>query len=799
MIKNYFKTALRIIKKHKIYSSTSIIGLAIGMACCFVIFRFLHDELNYDTFHKNAQSLYRVVRMMPDIHGPSTRNPLAPALKKNFSEIELAVRTWLIQDPYTFLVRDEAFRQEKMLFADPDFFRLFTFNFISGDPKTALQDPFSLVLTQSAARRYFGTENPLGKTISFEGEFDLMVTAVIENVPQRSHLQFEVVIPMEGFNTLAGYIYGYDASQHRITDNWKAGMLHTYLRLKDGADPRSLEQKFPDFLKKYAAYNKELLDETLYLQPVKDIHLYSSYYSNQDKISDIKFIYVILAICFVILLMSCFNFINLTTARFATRMREIGIRKVVGAQKGQLIWQFLMESFVFSFIALMFSILIMIMFMPAIRNLLGYNISLSSLINLSLLPFAVLTLLIVVLLTWGYPAIFFSSFQPLTIMKSEKSPQSQWRGLRFAFIVFQFSITIFLLISTGSIYRQVRHMKSKDLGYTKDQIMVVTVKDDELRTRHETLRNELIQVPYISGVCFSSALPTNIQRSTTMDLEIDGKRKVFEMNYITVDYNFVDLFDMEVIQGRYFDRGFPADRNDSVVLNEKAAAILNWKEPIGKGLKIFGNTRRVIGIVKDFNFQPLHFPIAPLAMTLSDSQNYLYASLKVSTRNINQTLKNIEQIFHTFSPDRPFEYFFMDDFFENLYHKEENFGRTVGYFTILAIIVSSMGLFGLAFFFSERRTKEIGIRKVLGASVAGIALMLSRDFTRLVLLANIIAWPAAYIAVNRWLQNFAFRTGLNVWIFLGAGAAALFIALMTVSYYSLKAAVADPVKALRYE
>lgn len=799
MIKNYLKTALRIIKKHKVYSFISLSGLAIGLACCFTILVYLSDELDYDTFHKNSQSIFRIVRIMPDIHGPSTRNPMAPALKQNFPEIKLAVRTWLLQDSHTFIVKDEAFQQEGILFADPDFFQIFTYKFIRGNPLTPLEDPFSVVLTQTAARKYFGTEDPVGKTISFEGELDLKVAAVIENVPHNSHLQFEVVIPMEGFNTLAGTIYGYDASEYRITDDWKAGMLSTYLKLEENADPTGLEQKLPDFLKKYSLHNMELLDETLYLQPIKDIHLYSRYHSNQDKISDIKFIYVILAIGALILLMSCFNFINLTTARFMARMREIGIRKVIGAQRKQLVWQFLTESFVFSMIAILCSLLLMIAFMPVIDDLLGYGISVRSLIDVSVLPFVILTAICVALINGSYPAILFSSFLPINVIKPEKSPRSHWRGLRLTLIVFQFSLTIFLLIWTGFIYRQVRHMKSKDLGYSKDQIVAVRVKSDEIRKRTETLKNEWSRIPGISGVSFSSALPTNILRSTTMDLDIGGQRKVFEMNYLSVDYDFVNLFDMEIIQGRNYERDFPADLKDSIILNEKAAALLNWENPLGKELRIFGQTREVIGIVKDFNFQPLHFPIAPLAMRLSDGNNYLYASVKISTHTIGQTLIDIEKSIHEFAPDKPFEYFFLDDFFTNLYHREENFGRTVGYFTLFAIIISSMGLFGLAFFLSERRTKEIGVRKVLGASVAGITLMLSKEVIKLAVLSNIIAWPVAYFAVNRWLHNFAYRTHLNMWIFFVSGAAALIIALITISYYSLKAAVADPVKTLRYE
>jgi putative ABC transport system permease protein len=799
MIKNYLRTALRIVSKQKVFSFISISGLALGMACCFVILIYLTGEMNYDTFHDDYDSIYRLVRKMPDIHGPSTRNPMAPALREDFPEIDLAVRTWLLDDPWTFRVGENGFQQEGIIFADADFFKFFSFEFISGDSDNPLESPFSVVLTKSASQKYFGMEDPIGKTISFDGEFDLNVTAVIENAPNNTHLQFEVVIPMEGFNRIAGYIYGYDASTYRLTDEWTWGMLNTYLKLHKSADPARLEQKFPDFLKKYAPYNKELLDETLYLQPVKDIHLFSQYRSSKDKISDIKFIYVISAIGLVILLMSCFNYINLTTARFSARIREIGIRKVVGAQRKQLVTQFLMESSIFSLIAFILSFALIILFAPVINDILGYNISLDFFSSYSLLALVFSTGLFAALLSGSYPAIFFSGFQPVNIIKDMGKPKTRSGGVRGIFVVFQFSITIVLLASTGLIYKQVRYMKSMDLGYTKEQIVVVPIKDDPVRERYETIKHELTQIPEISKVSFSSALPSKIQRSTTMDLEIDGDRKVFEMSFGTIDYDFFDLYEIDIRQGRNFSKEHPPDLNDSIILNERAVEILNLDNPIGKDLRIFGRNRNVIGVVQDFNFQTLHTEVSPLALRISGGPPYSYAAIKLSTKKIQETLNSIEKTLKKFAPNRAFEYFFFDDYFENLYRTEENFGRTIGYFTLLAIIISSLGLFGLAFFITEQRTKEIGIRKVLGASVPGIAAMLSKDFTKLALLANIVAWPVSYFAMNKWLQHFAYRISIELWTFVLSGVLALFIAVLTVSYQSIKVAASNPADSLRYE
>jgi putative ABC transport system permease protein len=798
VIKSYFQTAFRLLRKQKIYSLISTAGLALGMASCLVILVYINNETSYDTFHREAGSIFRLVRKMPDIHGPSTRNPMGPALKETFPEIERAVRTWLLTDPYTFRVDEKAFHQEGILFADPGFFRLFSYEFLHGDPNDPLRDPSSIVLTQSASRKYFGTADPVGRTLSFEGRFDLIVSAVIRDVPQNSHLQFETVIPMERFNSIAGYVYGYDASAYRLTDDWMAGMFNTYLKLNTDSDPRSLEQKFPGFLKKYAPYNKELLDETLYLQPIKDIHLHSQYRSSSDKMSDIKFIYGMIAIGLVILAMSCFNYINLTTARFSARKREIGIRKVAGARRKQIIGQVLAESSVFFLAAFLLSFALILLLAPVVDNIFGYRISSDCFRTYSLLLVMFLIGMLAALLSGVYPALLFSAFNPMNMIREAAFVKGRGRFIRRGFVIFQFSITICLLIGSGLIHRQVRYLKSKDLGYVKEQIVIVPVKDDEAREKHRTIKQELIRLPGISGVSFSSALPNRIQRSTTMDLEIEGDRKVFEMSNARIDEDFLSLYEIDILQGRNFSREFPSDEEDSIILNERAVQMLNWHDPIGKELTIFGKPRTVIGVVKDFNFQTLHLEIGPLALKMI-GEEYLFASIRLSTMNIPKTLAGIGNIFQKFAPRAPFEYFFFDDDFDNLYHSEENFGRSIGYFTILAVVISCLGLFGLSFFVTEQRTKEIGIRKVLGASVPQIVGMLSKEFARWALLANVIAWPVAYLVMRKWLQNFAYRIDIGLGTFVVAGALALIVALLTVSFQSIKAAASNPADTLRCE
>jgi putative ABC transport system permease protein len=476
----------------------------------------------------------------------------------------------------------------------------------------------------------------------------------------------------------------------------------------------------------------------------------------------------------------------------------MGIRKVIGAHRRQLMGQLLAESSVFFLLAFLLSFVLILFLSPVVDSVFGYDISSAYFSEFSPLFFMFFVGLFAAILSGIYPALFFSSFHPISMIKRNISPANQGKGIRSGFVVFQFVITIGLLICIGLTYQQIRFLKRKNLGYVKEQMVVVPLKDDETREKHETIRQELIRIPGISAVSFSAALPNKIQRSTTMDLVIEGDRKVFEMTNTTVDEDFLSLYEIDILQGRNFSKDFPSDRTDSIILNEAAVKTLSWQRPIGKQLTIFGGARTVIGIVEDFNFQSLHTAIGPLALRYAGDP-YLFTSIRLSTEKIPQVLAGIEKVFRRLTPQTPFEYFFFDDYFANLYQREENFGKTIGYFVLLAIIISFLGLFGLAFFITEQRTKEIGIRKVLGASVAGIAGMLSKEFAIWAVLANVIAWPVAYLVMKRWLQNFAYRIDIGIGVFLLSGALALFIALISVSFQSLKAASSHPADTLRYE
>jgi putative ABC transport system permease protein len=797
MIKHYLKTALRVLRRHRLFSLISIAGLALGLACCLVIIVHLEEESRFDAFHREADSLYRVVRKMPDVHGPSTRNPLGPVLAGSFPEIEAAVRWWRLQEPATFRIGDQGISEEGVVFADPGFFRMFTHRALSGDLARALEHPKSAVLTRSAARRFFGTEAAVGQTLSFDGTFDLAVTAVIDDVPRATHLPFRVLIPLEAFNEIAGYVYGYDPARYRISDDWMAGMFGTYVKLRPGVDPRALEAKFPALLKTYAPRNPELLDEALYLQPVRDIHLRSAYRSDRDNLGSLAFLRLVAAIGLVVLLMSCFNYINLATARFATRSRETGLRKTLGAGRRQLLAQFLAEAVVVVVFAFALAAVVLVLAAPIIRDILGRPISPGDFARPAVLTFAGLAGTLAVLLSGVYPALFFSAFPPLSVLKDPGRPAGRRFGLRAAFVLFQFAATIGLLAAAGVVWSQVRFLKGREPGFNRHQVVAVPVKDEAVRSASEALRAELLGVPGVGGATFASALPSRIFQSTTMDLQIGGERKVFEMSFASVDQDFAAVFAIPLAAGRFYDRGHLADGANAIVINERAAAVLGWDDPVGRELRIFGAQRTVVGVLRDFHFDTLHAPIAPLALRLGGGARY--AAIRIAPRDIPATLSGIGAVFRRFAPGRIFEWTFLDEEFARFYRAEESFGRTMGYFASLAVLISSLGIFGLAFFLAERRTKEIGIRKVLGASTASIALLMSRDFARLALLANVLAWPVAWLLLGRWLRNFAYRMTLGPGLFVLAGVLALSIALLTVGSQAVRAASADPARSLRTE
>ncbi len=795
MIAHYLKTAARLLRKQKLHSILNLAGLALGLACGWVVAVHVAEELRFDAFPPDVASLYRVVRVMPDVHGPSTRNPLGPAVAAKFPEVVSACRTWRLPQPVTLRVATVSFRQDGILFADPEFLPMFGYLFAAGDRGNPLGAPFSAVLTRTAARRFFGPDDPVGRVLSFDGAFEIRVTAVLEDVPRATHLPFEVVLPMEALNRIAPYVYGFPASDYRIIDDWRAGMLNTYLRLRPGASPSALEAKLGPFLRTFAPYNKEVLDERLYLQPVRDIHLHSAYRASGERLSSFGALLAAAAIGVVILLMSCFNYVNLATARFRVRLKETGVRRVLGGRRGDLLLQFSAESSISAGLALLMAFGLIAAARPLLQGILGYPLRLSDFTAGGVVAVAAAAAAACALFSAVYPAAFFAAIPPLGILKG--SPVRGRHGFRTGFVLLQFAATIFLTATTGLILAQVRFMKSKDLGYATSQIVVVPVREESLRARPETVRQELLKRPGILAAGFSSALPCDIRQSTTMDLDVGGRRVVFEMSFAAIDPGFLDVYGIDLAAGRGFEAGSASDASGSVILNESAARALGWSDPLGRPLKIFGAERRVVGIVRDFHTQPLRVAIGPTA--LRPGGPYTIASVKVAGAGVAGALREIEPVFRSFAPDRPFEYSFFDAAFADLYRSEEVLGRSMGIFSGLAVAISALGLFGLAFFLSERRTKEIGIRKVMGASFGGLAGLLARDFARPAILANVVAVPAAVLAIDRWLRNFAYRAPVRPGIFVAAAALALVLTLATVGWQVVRTARAHPADSLRCE
>jgi putative ABC transport system permease protein len=803
MFRNYLTVAVRNLVRHKVHSFINISGLAIGMACCILILLFVQDELSYDRTHENADRIYRILVEYSTGSGQTgkieaTSGPMAPALLDEYPEVIHAVR---IRPGGEVLVGygDKRFYEERFCFTEPGIFDVFTFPLIKGDPKTALKEPDSIVITEEIARKYFGDEDPMGKTLRVDNKQDYRITGVLQKVPSNSHFGFDL---FASIGSLSGIL------EHRF-NNWGSFMLETYLLLPEGYPPAQLEEKFPLFIEKYMGemISASGLKFAFYLQPLTRIHLYSNMDYGIGSEGDIRSIYVVSAIAFFILLIACINFTNLSTARSANRAKEVGMRKVVGANRLQLIKQFLGESVLLSFIALLLSVALVELFLPAFNTLSGKELTIGYCDNHLLLFCLFGIALLVGIFSGGYPAFFLSAFQPVEVLKGSPKRGLKSPLLRRILVVFQFVISIILIIATGIVYDQLNYMRNENLGFDREQVVVMPIlRDKSLKERYESIKSELLQHPGILSAAASSQTPGNsfegfsVRREGNTDTA-PNERKV--MPHLFIDYDFIETLGIELATGRNFSKDFATDEKKGFLFNESAVKELGWESPeaaIGKQIEwdgwLKGNT--IIGVVKDFHFLSLRHKIGPVAMRIYP-EYFNCISVKIRPDNIPATLAFLETIWRKFAPSYPFEYFFLDDHFEKLYKAEHKLGKIFGFFSLLAIFIACLGLFGLASFATEQRTKEIGIRKILGASISGIVLLLSKEFTKLVIVSNLVAWPVAYWAMNRWLQDFAYRIHIGVGTFLLAGVLALVIALLTVSFQAVKAALANPVEALRYE
>jgi len=791
MFWNYLKTTWRNIKRYKGYSSINIIGLAVGLACCILILLWVQDELSYDRFHVHADNLYRTVTIYqktePATHYWPVCAPLAPALKEDYPEIIKATRFTRLRRGQLIKYGDKSLLETQICLTDPDFFEMFTFPLAQGDPSSALSDPNSLIITEQMATKYFGSEDPLGKTLNINNEYDFTVTGIMKNVPHTSHLQFDFLLPfirIEDFE-----------KNWAVLDNWTLGGYATYVLLQKETSLQELNRKIRDYIPKHAARSKDFL----YLQPLKDIHLYSSHIQfGIEGQGNIKYVYIFSVVALFVLVIACINFMNLATARSSNRAKEVGLRKVVGARRPQLMGQFFCESVLTALLSLILAVVLVELFLPAFRNLSGKPLESGFSGNINILLAIVIMALITGFISGTYPALFLSSLRPVKVFKGMLKTEGRGYLFRKILVVSQFSLSILLIICTVLVSSQVDFMRNRKLGLDKEQVVYLPIRSELVR-KYDPLKIELLKSAGVRNVAASSNIPSYGVILTLDYITWEGKdpKDPKVLNLTSTGYDFIETLNMEMIEGRSFSEEYPSDEN-AVVINETAQKIIGMENPVGKRLMLGDTELPIIGIVKDYHFRSLHSEIEPLLL-VNDPSLYRYILIKLDSGDIPSALANIDNTWKTFFPDTPFEYHFLDEAYDNLYRTEQRMGTLFNYFTGLAIFISCLGLFGLASFMAEKRTKEIGIRKILGASVSGVVILLNREFIKWILIANIIASPVAYYAMSKWLQGFAYRINMEVWIFALAALAALAIAVVTVSYQSVRAATANPADSLRYE
>jgi putative ABC transport system permease protein len=791
MISNYFKIAIRNLRKHKGFSFINIAGLAVGLAISFVIVLWIQNEVRYEQFHENADRIYRSLwdAKVGDNEWviPAVPMPVGATLARDFPEVE-QVTNMVVNSARVIRLGNEFIRQSGVIFAETNVFEVFTFHFIRGNPQSALQEPNSVVLTDETARKYFNEEDPIGQTLELSNGNLLTVTAVVEKWPDQSHIAFDMIEPLSKLSWV-----------QQQSDQWSSASVRTYFMLNDPDQINSVQERFDQYVKEHVNRGGILSEAGNYnsfpSQALTDIHLYSRSTFGMDGSGDIRYIYIFSAIGIFILVLACINFINLTTARSASRMREIGLRKVLGSGRSQLIRQFLAESFMYVLIAVTLAILITELTLSYFNTLAGTQLGTEFLANpITLLAFLGFTIA-VGLLAGGYPAFVLSSFIPVRALKGQLNENAQRNYFRNTLVITQFIVSITLIIGTLVVRGQLHYMQESELGFDKEQVLIITGAG-ALGGQHEIFINELISKPGIITASATQTLPGYEFDSTVFEPEQPSNYQQTSLSYTMADYNFVDVMNLNIVQGRNFSRDFASD-STAYLINESAATALGWSNPVGKQLNM-GTSGQVIGVVEDFHYESLHSEIQPLIIPFIQWTPQLIA-VRLEAGSPNERIEAIRSIWGEFVPQQPMNYTFMDQNLQSWYANEERIAELFQIFTFVALFIACLGLFGLAAYTTETRTKEIGIRKVLGASIAGIIALLSKDFLRLVIVAFVIAIPIGWLAMNRWLEGFAYRIDVSWWVIALAGLLAFAIALLTVSWQAIKTAMANPVDSLRSE
>jgi len=790
MLKNYFLIAFRNIFKNIGFSLINILGLSVGIAATLLILLWVQDELSFDRFHENADNLYQVEENQyysgEIYHVTVTPYPSGPVWKEEIPEIKDACR---YQWPSGMLFRyqEKAFYEDGCIAVDQSFFSMFSFPIIKGDKETLLTEPFSAVLTDEAAKKYFGDEDPLGKTLLANNKYEFTVTGIVKKPPKNSTLSFDILVPFDYLKEIG-----------QFSEHWGSNSIRTYVQLNENAIIDSVNSKLTRIVRNH---NPDSNTDFLVF-PFTRVHLHQHFGYGHSP-GAIVFVYIFSIIATFVLLIACINFMNLSTARSASRAREIGMRKVMGGTRHNLIFQFFGESFLLTIISMILALILTGSILNVFNDITGKELSFQHILNYKFIIGLLILTLVTTFIAGIYPSVFLSSFKPVNILKGELSLGARSGLFRKILVIFQFTMSVFLIIGTIVIYRQLIYMRNIDLGFNKEHLLYIYLRGD-IKNNYYTLKEELLKNPRVTGVSATMHSPTNIG-SNSGGADWEGKDPELQtlIGFSAVDFDYIETLQIDILEGRSFSKDYPTDlatdSNGVFLINEEVVKIMNVENPVGMRFDFIGLKGKIIGIMKNFHFQSVRNKIEPLALVVSDIKWLNSMVIKIGPGDVIKAVKEIEETWNKIIPQYPLEYHFVDEDYDRMYRTDVRTGKIIQYFTFLAIFIACLGLFGLVSFTSEVRTREIGIRKVMGARVFIIIYLLSAEFTRLVLISCLLAIPLAYFVMKRFLQEFAYHTDLSWWIFALSGIAALIIAILTVSYQSVRTSLINPANSLRHE